>query len=119
LPVPIHLCRQKIYGEYSQFEMDASICVERLRNWSSSIHPGHLDFASPPHKTFQKVHPRKAPMTVLRMLPAFLVAAFALAASPAQAVVPENSIRWDSRGEAESAHHPMRCLRSSTFLQRS
>jgi ClpX C4-type zinc finger protein len=34
-------------------------------------------------------------------------------------VVPENSIRWDSRGEAESAHHPMRCLRSSTYLQRS
>jgi ClpX C4-type zinc finger len=31
-------------------------------------------------------------------------------------VVPENSIRWDSRGEAESAHHPMRCLRSSTYL---
>ena len=22
-------------------------------------------------------------------------------------VVPENSIRWDSRGQAESAHHPM------------
>src|SRR2546430_2861660 len=34
-------------------------------------------------------------------------------------VVPENSIRWDSRGEAESAHHPMRCLRSSTYLHRS
>jgi hypothetical protein len=33
-------------------------------------------------------------------------------------VVPENSIRRDSRGEAESAHHPMRCLRSSTCLQR-
>jgi hypothetical protein len=62
--------------------MDASICVERLRNWSSSIHPGHLDFASPPRKTFQKVHPREAPMTMLRMLPAFLVAAFALAGSP-------------------------------------
>src|ERR1700741_386289 len=28
-------------------------------------------------------------------------------------------IRRDSRGEAESAHHPMRCLRSSTFLQPS
>jgi hypothetical protein len=34
------------------------------------------------------------------------------------AVVPENSIRSDSRGEAESAHHPMRCLRSSTYLGR-
>jgi superfamily I DNA/RNA helicase len=34
-------------------------------------------------------------------------------------VVPENSIRRDSRGEAESAHHPMRCLRSSTCLRRS
>ena len=33
-------------------------------------------------------------------------------------VVPENSIRWDSRGEAESAHHPMRCLRSSICLRR-
>jgi hypothetical protein len=33
-------------------------------------------------------------------------------------VVPENSIRRDSRGEAESAHHPMRCLRSSTCLRR-
>jgi Sigma-70 factor, region 1.2 len=33
-------------------------------------------------------------------------------------VVPENSIWRDSRGEAESAHHPMRCLRSSTCLQR-
>jgi hypothetical protein len=32
--------------------------------------------------------------------------------------VPENSTRRDSRGEAESAHHPMRCLRSSTCLQR-
>jgi hypothetical protein len=32
-------------------------------------------------------------------------------------VVPENSIRGDSRGKAESAHHPMRCLRSSTCLQ--
>jgi hypothetical protein len=31
---------------------------------------------------------------------------------------PENSIRRDSRGEAESAHHPMRWLRSSTCLQR-
>jgi hypothetical protein len=28
-----------------------------------------------------------------------------------EAVVPENSIRRDSRGEAESAHDPMRCLR--------
>jgi predicted TIM-barrel fold metal-dependent hydrolase len=33
-------------------------------------------------------------------------------------VVPENSIPRDSRGEGESAHHPMRCLRSSTCLQR-
>jgi hypothetical protein len=33
-------------------------------------------------------------------------------------VVPENSIRRDSRGETESAHHPMRCLRSSSCLQR-
>jgi molecular chaperone DnaK (HSP70) len=32
--------------------------------------------------------------------------------------VPENSMRPDSRGEAESAHHPMRCLRSSTYLER-
>ena len=32
-------------------------------------------------------------------------------------MVPENSIRLDSRGEAESAHHPMRCLRSSTYLE--
>jgi Integrase core domain len=38
-----------------------------------------------------------------------------VAAAP---VVPENSIRRDSRGEAESAHHPMRCLRSSACLQR-
>jgi hypothetical protein len=36
-----------------------------------------------------------------------------------QPVVPENSIPADSRGEAESAHHPMRCLRSSTCLQPS
>jgi hypothetical protein len=28
-------------------------------------------------------------------------------------VVPENSIRQDSRCEGESDHHPMRCLRSS------
>jgi hypothetical protein len=34
-------------------------------------------------------------------------------------VVSENSIRRDWRGEAESAHHPMRCLRSSTCLQPS
>jgi hypothetical protein len=34
-------------------------------------------------------------------------------------VVPENSIRRDWRGEAESAHHPMRCSRSSTCLQPS
>ena len=34
-------------------------------------------------------------------------------------VVPENSIRRDSRGEAESAHHRMRCLRSSNCLQPS
>jgi hypothetical protein len=33
-------------------------------------------------------------------------------------VVPENSIRWDSRGETESAHHPMRWLRLSTCLRR-
>jgi uncharacterized protein with beta-barrel porin domain len=38
--------------------------------------------------------------------------------APLSPVVPENSIRRDSRGEAESAHHPMRCLRSSTCLQR-
>jgi methylase of polypeptide subunit release factors len=41
------------------------------------------------------------------------------ALSACTAVVPENSIRRDSRSEAESAHHPMRCLRSSTCLQRS
>jgi hypothetical protein len=29
---------------------------------------------------------------------------------------PENSIRRDSRGEGESEHHPMRCLRSYTCL---
>jgi putative SOS response-associated peptidase YedK len=34
-------------------------------------------------------------------------------------VVPENSIRPDSRAEAESAHHAMRCLSPSTCLQRS
>jgi hypothetical protein len=33
-------------------------------------------------------------------------------------LVPENSIRWDSRGETESAHHPMRWLRLSTCLRR-
>jgi hypothetical protein len=33
-------------------------------------------------------------------------------------VVPENSIRWDSPGETESAHHPMRWLRLSTCLRR-
>src|SRR5215471_5204543 len=33
--------------------------------------------------------------------------------SSESAVVPEHSIWRDSRGEAESAHHPMRCLRSS------
>jgi hypothetical protein len=104
LPVPIHLCRQKIYGEYSQFEMDASICVERLRNWSSSIHPGHLDFASPPRKTFQKVHPREAPMTMLRMLPAFLVAAFALAASPAQAEMKSQWVEY-SHGDTKLKAH--------------
>src|SRR5213593_3063177 len=32
-------------------------------------------------------------------------------------VVPENSIRQDSRGEGESDHHPMRCLRSYTCLE--
>jgi len=31
---------------------------------------------------------------------------------------PKIPIRPDSRDEAESAHHPMRCLRSSTCLQR-
>src|SRR6266851_5858572 len=31
-------------------------------------------------------------------------------------VLSENSIRPDSRGELESAHHPMRCLRSSACL---
>jgi hypothetical protein len=35
------------------------------------------------------------------------------------AVVPENSIRPDSRGEAESGHHPIRCLPSSTCLEPS
>src|SRR5712692_1356478 len=30
-------------------------------------------------------------------------------------VVPENSIRRDSRGEVESEHHPTRCLRSSAL----
>jgi hypothetical protein len=34
-------------------------------------------------------------------------------------VVPEDSIRRDWRGEAESAHHPMLCLRSSTCSQPS
>ena len=36
-----------------------------------------------------------------------------------EAVVPENSIRRDSRREAESAHYPMRCSRSFTCLQPS
>jgi hypothetical protein len=31
-------------------------------------------------------------------------------------VVPENSIRVDSRDEAESAHHPTRCLHSFSCL---
>jgi hypothetical protein len=31
---------------------------------------------------------------------------------------PRNSIRGDSRDEAESAHHPARCLRSSGCLGR-
>jgi hypothetical protein len=31
-----------------------------------------------------------------------------------QPVVPENPIRADSRDEAESGHHPVRCLRSSS-----
>jgi hypothetical protein len=38
--------------------------------------------------------------------------------TPSLVVVPENSIRPDSRGEAESAHHPMRCSRSSIYLER-
>src|SRR4030088_1633085 len=33
-------------------------------------------------------------------------------------VVPENSIRPGWMDEAESGHHPMRCLRSSTCLER-
>jgi len=33
-------------------------------------------------------------------------------------VVPENSIREDSHNGAESAHHPPRCLPSSTCLER-
>src|SRR5450759_2137460 len=33
-------------------------------------------------------------------------------------VVPENSIRRDSRDEAESAHHPPRCLQLSNYLER-
>ena len=33
-------------------------------------------------------------------------------------VIPENSIRLDSRGKAKSAHHPTSCLRSSTCLDR-
>src|SRR5437660_1019128 len=37
---------------------------------------------------------------------------------PWRPVVPENSIQLDSHGEAESLHHPMRCLRSSACLQR-
>jgi hypothetical protein len=32
---------------------------------------------------------------------------------PTTPVVPKNRIRTDSRDEAESAHPPMRCLRSS------
>jgi len=31
-------------------------------------------------------------------------------------VLSENSIRLDSRGELESAHHPVQCLRSSACL---
>src|SRR5262249_21324881 len=37
----------------------------------------------------------------------------------ATGVVPENSIREDSPGEAESAHHLVRCLRSSNCSERS
>jgi hypothetical protein len=48
----------------------------------------------------------------------FWIAAQAKKAAINAPVVPENSIRRDWRGEAESAHHPMRCLRSSTSLQR-
>jgi hypothetical protein len=33
-------------------------------------------------------------------------------------VVPENSIRVDSRDETESAHHPARCLHSFSCLGR-
>jgi len=32
-------------------------------------------------------------------------------------VVPENSIRADSRGEGESEHHPTRCLPSSVCFE--
>jgi hypothetical protein len=41
-----------------------------------------------------------------------LVAADAVSALQ-QPVIPENSIRQDSRCEGKSDHHPMRCLRSS------
>jgi hypothetical protein len=56
---------------------------------------------------------RRAPPHSAGCLPTLLVQIQVL-----RPVVPENSTRRDSRGEAESAHHPLRCLRLSTSLQR-
>src|SRR5712692_8104100 len=61
---------------------------------------GHLDFASPLRKTSELAHPWEAPMTMLRMLPAFLAAAFALAAGPAQAEMKSQWVEY-SHGDTK------------------
>jgi dienelactone hydrolase len=45
----------------------------------------HLDFGCPPREISETAHAREALMTIRRMLPVFLVAAFALATNPAPA----------------------------------
>jgi hypothetical protein len=59
------------------------------------------------------VEPRMQSLEIAREVGIVILPCQAIHASGG-VVVPENSIRPDSRGKAESAHDPMRCLRSST-----
>src|SRR6516164_10052850 len=60
----------------------------------------HLDFGCPAREISETAHAREALMTIRRMLPAFLAAAFVLATDPAQAEMKNQWVEY-SHGDTK------------------
>src|ERR1700694_5143416 len=79
---------------------DGAIAAGRLGRWRD-LPPGGI-WTSPRHcaRLYLMVQPREVSMTTFRMLPAFLAAAFALAAGPAQAEMKSQWVEY-SHGDTK------------------